>query len=139
MKVLSTISATTTGGRDGQGQTSDGKFKAEFALPKELGGRGKEGITPEHLFAQGYSACFGSALQYVAGQKKVHLPADFSVTVKVDLCQNDAGGFALQAELTANLPGIEKAQAEEFVKIAHTVCPYSNAIKGNVPVKLSVA
>lgn len=138
MKVLSTISATTVGGRDGQGQTSDGKFKADFALPKELGGRGKDGITPEHLFAQGYSACFGSALQYVAGQKKKHLPADFSVTVKVDLCTNDAGGFALQADLTAHLPGIDKAEAEEMVKIAHTVCPYSNAIKGNVPVELHV-
>ena len=139
MKTLSTISATTVGGRDGQGQTSDGKFKAEFALPKELGGRGKEGITPEHLFAQGYSACFGSALQFVAGQKKVHLSPDFSVTVTVDLLKTDAGGFALGAQLQANLPGVDKAQAEELVKIAHTVCPYSNAIKGNVDVKLSVA
>jgi len=136
MKTLSTISATTVGGRDGQGQTSDGKLKADFALPKELGGRGKDGITPEHLFAQGYSACFGSALQYVAGQKKKHLPADFSVTVTVDLLQTDAGGFALGAALKANLPGIDKAEAEEMVKIAHTVCPYSNAIKD---VKLSVA
>jgi Ohr subfamily peroxiredoxin len=139
MKTLSTISATTVGGRDGQGQTSDGKFKAEFALPKELGGRGKEGITPEHLFAQGYSACFGSALQFVAGQKKIRLSPDFSVTVTVDLLTTDAGGFALGAQLKANLPGVDKAQAEELVKIAHTVCPYSNAIKGNVDVKLSVA
>ena len=139
MKVLTTISATTTGGRDGHGQTSDGKFKADFALPKELGGRGKEGISPEHLFAQGYSACFGSALQYVAGQKKIHLSPDFSVTVTVDLLQTDAGGFALGAKLKASLPGVEKAQAEEMVKIAHTVCPYSNAIKGNVDVELSVA
>jgi osmotically inducible protein OsmC len=139
MKQLSTISATTTGGRDGQGQTSDGKVKADFALPKELGGRGKDGITPEHLFAQGYSACFGSALQYVAGQKKIHLSPDFSVTVKVDLMLTDEGGFALQCELTASLPGIDKAAAEEMVKIADTVCPYSKAIHGNVPVKLGVA
>jgi osmotically inducible protein OsmC len=138
MKILSTISATTVGGRDGHGETSDGKLKADFALPKELGGRGKDGITPEHLFAQGYSACFGSALQYVAGQRKKHLSPDFSVTVKADLLQTDAGGFALGVELTANLPGIDKAEAEEMVKIAHTVCPYSNAIKGNVQVKLSV-
>jgi len=139
MKTLTTISATTVGGRDGHGQTSDGKVKADFALPKELGGRGKDGISPEHLFAQGYSACFGSALQYVAGQKKIHLSPDFSVTVTVDLLLTDAGGFALGAALTANLPGIDKAEAEEMVKIAHTVCPYSNAIKGNVDVKLSVA
>jgi osmotically inducible protein OsmC len=140
MKTLSTISATTIGGRDGNGQTSDGKLKVEFALPKELGGRGKpDGVTPEHLFAQGYAACFGSALQYAAGQKKIHLSHDFSVTVTVDLLQTDAGGFALGAKLKANLPGVEKAQAEELVKIAHTICPYSNAIKGNVNVELSVA
>jgi osmotically inducible protein OsmC len=70
MKILTTISATTVGGRDGSGSSSDGKMNIEFALPKELGGSGKEGVTPEHLFALGYSACFGSALQYVAGQKK---------------------------------------------------------------------
>ena len=139
MQVLSTISATTVGGRDGHGESSDGKLKVEFALPKELGGRGKEGVTPEHLFAQGYSACFGSALQFVAGQKKKHLPADFSVTVKVDLCKTDEGGFALQADLTANLPGIDKAEAQEMVEIAHTVCPYSKGIKGNIPVTSHVA
>ena len=86
MKILSTIGATTVGGRDGHGETSDGKLKLEFALPKELGGRGKEGVTPEHLFGLGYSACFGSALQYVAGQKKKHLSPDFSVTADVALC-----------------------------------------------------
>src|SRR5476651_1014503 len=137
MKILSTSSATTVGGRDGTGSSEDGKLNLEFALPKELGGKGKEGITPEHLFAQGYSACFGSALQYVAGQKKIHLSPEFSVTVTVDLLMTDAGGFALGVALKANLPGIEKAQAEEMVKIAHTVCPYSNSIKGNVDVKLS--
>ena len=138
MPILSTISATTIGGRDGHGSTSDGKLKIEFALPKELGGKGKEGVTPEHLFALGYSACFGSALQYVAGQKKVKLPEDFSVTAEVSLCTNDAGGFALQVKLNVDLPGLNHAVGEELVTIAHTVCPYSNAIKGNVPVELTV-
>ena len=104
MKTLSTISATTVGGRDGQGQTSDGKLKADFALPKELGGRGKDGITPEHLFAQGYSACFGSALQYVAGQKKKHLPADFSVTVTVTLKSAGKCFFFCPATYCSALP-----------------------------------
>jgi osmotically inducible protein OsmC len=138
MTVLDSISATTTGGRDGQGESSDGKLKVKFSLAKALGGKG-EGITPEHLFAQGYTACFGSALQYVAGQKKVHLPADFSITAKVDLAKADDGNFQLVVELIAKAPGIDKAQLEEFVKIAHTVCPYSRAIHGNVPVKLTVA
>lgn len=138
MKILDTISATTTGGRDGKGRTSDGKLDVQFSLMKALGGKG-EGITPEHLFAQGYSACFGSALQYVAGQKKIHLPPDFGITAKVAIGQTDEGNFQLEVELTAKAPGVDKTQLEELVKTAHTVCPYSRAIKGNVPVKLSVA
>ena len=138
MKILDSISATTTGGRDGHGKTADGKLDVKFSLMKALGGKG-EGITPEHLFAQGYSACFGGALQYVAGLKKIHLSPDFSITAKVDIGQTDDGNFQLECELTAKAPGVEKAQLEELVKTAHTVCPYSRAIKGNVPVKLSVA
>jgi osmotically inducible protein OsmC len=69
MKILTTITATTVGGRDGHGTTSDGNVDIQFALPKELGGAGRKGATPEHLFALGYSACFGSALQYLVGQK----------------------------------------------------------------------
>jgi Ohr subfamily peroxiredoxin len=138
MKILDTISATNIGGRDGKGQTSDGKLDIKFSLAKAFGGKG-EGATPEHLFGLGYSACFASAMQYVAGQKKIHLPPDFSITAKIDLTQTDEGNFQLQVELTAKAPGIDKAQLEELVKTAHTVCPYSRAIKGNVPVKLSVA
>lgn len=137
MKVLDTISATTTGGRDGHGQTSDGKLDVKFSLMKALGGKG-DGITPEHLFAQGYSACFGSALQYVAGLKKIHLSPDFSITAKVAIGQTDEGNFQLEVELTAKAPGLDKAQLEELVKTAHGVCPYSRAIKGNVPVTLTV-
>jgi Ohr subfamily peroxiredoxin len=78
-------------------------------------------------------------MQFVAGQKKIHLPPDFSITTKVDLGQTDEGNFQLAVELTAKAPGIEKSQLEELLKVAHTVCPYSRAIKGNVDVKLSVA
>jgi len=138
MKVLDTISATTVGGRDGHGKTSDGKLDVKFSLMKALGGKG-EGVTPEHLFAQGYSACFGSALQYVAGQKKVHLPPDFSITAKVSIGQTDEGNFQLEAELVGKADGVDKAVLEELMTTAHTVCPYSRGIKGNVPVKLSVA
>ncbi len=95
-------------------------------------------MTPEHLFAQGYTACFGSALQYVAGLKKIDIGTDFSVTAKVDLLMGD-DGFSLAVELIAKVPNVDKAVAEELVKTAHTVCPYSKATKGNIPVKLSVA
>jgi Ohr subfamily peroxiredoxin len=138
MKVLDTISATNIGGRNGKGKSSDGKLEIQFSLAKALGGKG-EGATPEHMFALGYSACFASAMQYVAGQKKIHLPPDFSITTKVDLCQTDEGKFQLQVELTAKAPGIEKPQLQELLEVSDTVCPYSRAIKGNVPVKLSVA
>lgn len=138
MKVLDTISATTTGGRNGHGESSDGKLKVQFALAKNLGGSGN-GLTPEHLFAQGYSACFGSALQYVAGLQKIHTGPDMSITTKVNLCQTDDGKFQLAVELTAKDPSIDKAKLEELVKVADTVCPYSRAIHGNVDVKLSVA
>jgi Ohr subfamily peroxiredoxin len=137
-KVLDTISATNVGGRNGKGTSSDGKVEIQFSLAKALGGKG-EGATPEHLFALGYSACFASALQYVAGQKKIHLPPDFSLTAKVDLTQTDQQQFQLAVELTVKADGVEKSQLEELVKIADTVCPYSRAIHGNVDVKLSVA
>jgi osmotically inducible protein OsmC len=138
MKVIDTISASTIGGRDGKGQTSDGKLDVKFSLAKGFGGKG-EGITPEHLFAQGYSACFGGAMQYVAGQKKVHLPADFSITVTCRIGQIEDGHFQLEADLTIKADGVDKAVLQELMEVADTVCPYSRAIKGNVPVKLGVA
>ncbi len=131
MPILSTISGTTVGGRDGHGETSDGLLKADF---KSKGG----GPTPEHFFALGYSACFGSALSGVARLKKLTLPPDFSVTVKVDLNVGDNHDYSLLVELQAKLPGMEKTQAEELVKAADQMCPYSKAIRNNVPVKLTV-
>ena len=137
MKVLDTISATNIGGRNGKGTSSDGKVEIQFSLAKALGGKG-EGATPEHLFALGYSACFGSALNGVSRLKGVQLPADFSVTVKVDLNVGDNHDYSLAAELQVKLPGIEKEKAEELIKAADQMCPYSKAIRGNVPVKLTV-
>jgi osmotically inducible protein OsmC len=129
MKILSTISATTVGGRTGKGKTSDNHLEADFSAKK---------VTPEHLFALGYSACFGSALQAVAGAKKKQIPADFSVTVTVPLIMGDDGGYSIEAELKVKLPGMDKAEAEELVQAAHQVCPYSKATRNNIPVKLSV-
>ncbi len=130
MKVLSTISATTAGGRAGKGKTSDDRIEAQFS---------PTGTTPEHLFALGYSACFGSALQAVAGMKKVHLPPDFAVTVTVPLIQGDDGGYSIAADLKVSIPGMEKAQAEELVHAAHQVCPYSKATRNNIDVTVGVA
>jgi Ohr subfamily peroxiredoxin len=131
MPILATISGTTTGGRDGHGETSDGLIKADF---KSKGG----GPTPEHFFALGYSACFGSALAGVSRLKKIQLPPDNSVTVKVDLHVGDNHDYSLSAELQVKIPGMDKAQAEELVKAADQMCPYSKAIRGNVPVKFTI-
>ena len=132
MKILSTISATTAGGRNGQGETSDARVKIDFA------GKGGAQTTPEHLFALGYSACFGSALQAVAGAQKKKLPADFSVTVTVPLILGDDGGYSIEADLKVNLPGMERLEAEALAKAAHQVCPYSKATRNNIPVKVSL-
>jgi osmotically inducible protein OsmC len=132
-KTLSTISATTAGGRNGQGKTSDGRVSIDFA------GKDPEKTTPEHLFALGYSACFGSALQAVAGMQKKTLPADFAVTVTVPLIMGDDHGYSIEAHLKVSLPGMDKAEAEKLVETAHQVCPYSKATRNNIPVTLSVA
>lgn len=132
MKILSTISATTVGGRNGHGKTSDGRIDIDFS------GKDPAKNTPEHLFALGYSACFGSALQAVAGMQKKSLPADFSVTVTVPLILGDDGGYSIEAALAVKLPGWEKSEAEALVEKAHQVCPYSKATRNNIPVTLSV-
>ena len=133
MKILSTISATTLGGRNGHGETSDARMKVDFSA------KGGGQTTPEHLFALGYSACFGSALQAVAGKEKKRLPDDFSVTVTVPLILGDDGGYSIEADLKVKLPGWERPEAEALVKAAHQVCPYSKATRNNIPVKVSLA
>ncbi|AUF97410.1 organic hydroperoxide resistance protein [Pseudomonas sp. 02C 26] len=129
--------ATSTGGRDGKSRSDDGKLEVKLSTPKELGGAGGEGSNPEQLFAAGYSACFIGALKFVAGQAKQPLPADTSITAKVGIGQIP-GGFGLDIDLEISLPGLEQAAAQELVDKAHQVCPYSNATRGNVDVRLHV-
>ncbi|MFJ4397654.1 organic hydroperoxide resistance protein [Pseudomonas sp. NPDC089396] len=129
--------ATSTGGRDGKSRSSDGKLEVKLSTPKELGGAGGDGTNPEQMFAAGYSACFIGALKFVAGQEKKQLPADASITAKVGIGQIP-GGFGLDIDLNINLPGLAQAEAESLVQKAHQVCPYSNATRGNVDVRLNV-
>lgn len=139
MKVLYTTQATATGGRDGKAATKDGSFSVTLATPKELGGGGGPGNNPEQLFAAGYSACFLGALKFVAGKEKVAVPADTTVTATVGIGPRDDGtGFGLDVALAIALPGIDKAKAEDLVQKAHIVCPYSEATRKNLDVRLSV-
>jgi Ohr subfamily peroxiredoxin len=135
MSALYTTQAHVTGGRAGHGETSDGLLKVDLAMPKELGGKG--GATnPEQLFAVGYAACFESAVRFVARQQKLPLE-DASVTSTVSLYPNDQDGFRLGVSLAAEIKGLDQAGAEALVSEAHKICPYSNAIRGNIDVALS--
>ncbi|GAB4191486.1 MAG: organic hydroperoxide resistance protein [Roseiflexaceae bacterium] len=134
-KVLYTASATAHGGRAGKINTEDGHLTLDLSVPKELGGPGGQGTNPEQLFAAGYAACFQSALGVVGRRAKVDTSAS-AITGQVSLHPNGAGGYQLSVTLTIALPGVEHAVAHELVEQAHQVCPYSNAVRGNIDVKL---
>lgn len=137
MKALYTATVTSTGGRDGRAVSNDGILDVKLATPKELGGAGGAATNPEQLFAAGYSACFIGALKFVAAQSKRQLPADTAITAEVGIGQIE-GGFGLDIDLRISLPGLEQADAQALVDAAHKVCPYSNATRGNVDVRLHV-
>ena len=137
--VKYTTQATATGGRDGRATTADNALDVGLSTPKELGGAGGEGNNPEQLFAAGYSACFLGALKFVAAQEKVPVPDQSTVTATVGIGPRSEGGFGLDVALRVVLPGIDRQQAEALVQKAHQVCPYSNATRGNLDVRLEVA
>ncbi|WP_313085246.1 organic hydroperoxide resistance protein [Pseudomonas sp.] len=137
IKALYTATATAKGGRDGRAATPDGALDVKLSTPRELGGQGGDGSNPEQLFAAGYSACFIGALKFTAGQLKQALPADTAVTGKVGIGQIP-GGFGLEVELNVSLPGMDQATADKLTEAAHQVCPYSNATRGNIEVRLNV-
>ncbi|MFV0679303.1 organic hydroperoxide resistance protein [Ottowia sp.] len=133
-KVLYTARAHTTGGRDGQSRSDDGRLDVSLSSP---GGAGT-GTNPEQLFAAGYSACFIGAMKAVAGKQKIALPDDLSVDAEVDL--GPVGqAFGIAVRMTIRLPGMERAAAQALVDTAHQVCPYSNATRGNIDVTLTLA
>ena len=134
---LYTAHAKATGGRDGSAATDDGRLKVKLSVPKELGGPGGEGTNPEQMFAAGYAACFIGAIKFVAGRDKVAVPADTSIESSVGIGQIPAG-FGINVELKVSLPGVARETAERLVNEAHKVCPYSNATRGNIDVKLIV-
>jgi len=137
VNVLYTTQATATGGRDGEAATKDGSFKVKLSTPKELGGAGGPGNNPEQLFAAGYAACFLGAVKLVARTRKITPSAEPTVTARVGMGPV-AVGYALTVELKVLLPGLEKSIAEVVVAGAHERCPYSNATRGNIDVKLTV-
>lgn len=139
VNVLYSTSARATGGRDGRSGTLDGAVDVKLVTPKELGGAGGEGVNPEQLFATGYAACFLGAMKFVASQGGgAKVPADATVTSTVGIGPRAEGGFGLTIALAVDLPGVDRAAGEALIEKAHQVCPYSNATRGNIDVKLSL-
>src|SRR6201998_4667748 len=139
MASLYSTKVTASGGRHGSIRREDGLLDLKLALPRSPGGKG--GATnPEHLFAGGYAACFENALLHVsrdAGHR--FADDDIDVVSRIDLGRNDTGGFVLAAALAVIVAGIDQQAAERLVQAAHAICPYSNAIRGNVDVTISVS
>ena len=137
-----TAHAHTTGGRTGTSATDDGRLSVTLDTPKAMGGNDGPGTNPEQLFAAGYSACFLGAIKAVARGEKIKVPDETTIDASVSFGENaneGAKGFNIAVELKVTLPGFSKEDAEALVHKAHEVCPYSNATRGNVDVKLTVA
>lgn len=137
MESLYTAKATATGGRNGHVKSVDGALDADVRIPKEMGGPSGTYLNPETMFAAGYAACFGSALDGIIRAEKIQTGTTV-VTAEVSIGKLDNGGFGLAVTLDVEVPGVEKAKAEELAGKAHQVCPYSNATRGNIDVKLVV-
>lgn len=137
-QVVYRAHATVTGGRDGRAVSSDNVLDLKLTTPKEMGGAGGVGTNPEQLFAAGYSACFLGALKFVAGRAKVAIPDTTTVEGTVGFGPTTSG-FGIEAELKVTIPGLPREQAEALVSKAHEVCPYSNATRNNIDVRLVIA
>lgn len=135
---LYTATAKAVGGRAGHVRSSDGILDLALTRPKALGGDGTPGTNPEQLFAAAYSACFESAVRFVSMQSGVKLES-CSVSANVTIGKAEDKGFALAAELTVDMPGIDRDKAMEIVEKAHHTCPFSHATRGNIEVRFHLA
>ncbi len=140
IKPLFTATASCTGGRNGHTQADDGSVSADLSVPKAMGGPGKPNTTtPEHLFAAGYAACFGGALDYVGKQHKKNA-AGAKIPCSGSIGPRDLGGFGLAVKIKVEDRTIPQADLAALATEAHEkICPYSHATRNNVNVELEVA
>lgn len=137
VNVLYTAHAVSSGGRNGHTESRDGVVKADLSVPKAMGGPGKPGTTtPEDLFAAGYAACFGGAVDFLANKMGLK-PKSVEIEVAVGIGPDETG-FGLKADITAWVGGLEQADADKLIEAAHQFCPYSKATRGNIEVGLKV-
>ena len=133
-KVLYTAKTHTTGGREhGVSRSSDGHLDIKLSTPGSAG----VGANPEQLFSAGWSACFEGAMGLAARKMRIALPADTAIDAEIDLCLSD-GAYSLQARLNISLPGMDPETAQTLVDAAHQTCPYSKAVRGNIPVTINL-
>jgi lipoyl-dependent peroxiredoxin len=139
IKPLFTAVASVTGGRNGHAEAEDHSVSVNLSVPKAMGGPGKPGTaTPEHLFAAGYAACFGGALDFVGKQQKKDA-AKAKVTAAVSIGPREGGGFGIAVKLRIEDKSLPQADLTGLVKEAHEkVCPYSHATRNNVDVQFEV-
>ncbi|PUZ21211.1 peroxiredoxin, Ohr subfamily [Chitinophaga costaii] len=138
MEKLYTAKATVTGGRNGHVTTPNGILDVDVRMPKELGGPAGNYPNPELFFAAGYAACFDSALSMVIRNEKISGVGINNTTAEVSIGKDTDGGFGLSVVLTVEIPGVDKAVAEDLAHKAHQVCPYSKATRNNIDVQVIV-
>lgn len=133
IKPLETATAVNTGGRNGHSETSDHSVSVNLSVRKGMGGPGLPGTTtPEHLFAAGYAACFGGALDFAASQKKVDVKGTV-VTCTVSIGPREDGKYGLAVNMHVKIPTVPTEQAKALANETHEiVCPYSHATRGNI-------
>jgi len=135
MKTLYTAHATAVGGRGGHVETDDKNLVLELASPGGKTDKTGQVTNPEQLFACGYAACFGSAIEAVAKKQGVEVK-DVSVTATVHLLQEESGGYRIGAALEVKVPGLDTNTTQKLVEAAHQICPYSKATRGNIEVEV---
>lgn len=135
MNALYTATVSAKGGREGRIVSSDGQLDLNIEMPKGLGGNGGDGTNPEQLFAAGYSACFGSALNSVIESQKIKEVTGTEVTANVSIFK-DGSGFKLGVVMEVKVEGVDHVKAQELADAAHQVCPYSKATRGNIDVEI---
>jgi len=139
IKPLVTAIAVNTGGRNGHSETTDHSVSVDLSVRKEMGGPGLPGTTtPEHLFAAGYAACFGGAMEFVAGQKKQDVKG-MAVTCTTSIGPREGGGYGIAVKMHVKVPALSTEQAKALAQETHEkVCPYSHATRGNIEFVLEV-
>lgn len=134
-EIICTARVHTAGGRyGGKSRSDDGRLELEYINP----GRSGPGTNPEQLFAAGWSACFAGATQIAARRRNISLPAGLAVDAEVDICYAD-DSYSLRARMRITLQGLDRAVALLIIDDARRTCPYTKAIRGNIPTEIDLA